>query len=167
VEVPVRLKTGSGQGANATFFEGSGEKGAGGSGSGSGDGEPPEFFAGGASAETSGSGGDPLVWYITSGGLAAGTIGAAIWTAERSGQLSDCEDTDTYHCENEETVLRERNLAALTTIVLGAGAIGALVYGLMVDADNSAEAQEDDPEQEARALSCGPTLMGARCAMRF
>lgn len=165
VEVPVRMKPGEPGGA--TFFQqaagGTGQQASTGAGEGK---EQPEFFGDEPSDEKSSAGGDPTVWYITSGCLAAGAVGAGIWTAERAGQLSDCDDS-AYHCENEKTVRGERNLAALTTVLLGAGAIGALVYGLMIDADNGAQEEAEEVEPEEQALSCGPTLVGARCAMRF
>ncbi len=174
VEVPVSMRPGQSGTAGATFFDGEEPGGPGADAAAEGDGERTEFFAGGSSEQQPSEGGNPLIWYIASGGLAVGSIGAAVWTAERASQLLDCEQTDTYYCRNEKTVRGERNLAALTTVTLGAGAIAALVYGLIVDSRGAREEEEESEsgsesgsEEQQRALSCSPTLVGARCAIRF
>ena len=133
--------------------------------------ERPTFFdqrsAGKVEEKSESSGRDPTFWYVASGVLAAGTVGAAIWTGERAGQLKDCEDTDNYYCKNEKTVEREKNLAALTTIVFGAGAIATLVYALIIDSSGGSASEDGDAGQQARAVPCAPTLTGASCALRF
>jgi hypothetical protein len=113
------------------------------------------------------SGGDPLLWYLVSGGLGAGAVGTAIWTVERHGELSDCEKTGTYYCPNEDTVRAEERLALLTTIVFAGGAIGALVYGLLLDAEDDAPEEDVSSGDETEAISCAPRLTGAGCTVRF
>ena len=168
VEVPVRMISEERETAGEAFFDDEEQSRQGASPEIDSGRKKPEFFTDASSVDQPSESGNPTVWYITSGGLAAGAVGAAVWTAERASQLSDCDQSDVYYCKNEEKVRGERNLAALTTVLLGAGAIGALVYGLTIDAGDSAEKEDDDENQEQqRALSCGPTLVGARCALQF
>lgn len=100
-----------------------------------------------------------LIWFIVSGGLAAGAIGSGIWFADRGSALSEC-DEDKIYCENEDSIETQGTVALVLTIGLGAGAIGALVVGIL--------SMGGDDETEQAATTCYPTsLSSAGCTFRF
>jgi hypothetical protein len=100
-----------------------------------------------------GSGATPF--FITSAVLGAGTIGALVWTLNRSAALSGCDRKDKF-CPEESAVTTQRTIAISLTAVLGAGAIGTLIYALLRNGDDA----------ESAAL-CLPDGAGATCKLRF
>ena len=103
--------------------------------------------------------GSPLPWFIASGVLAAGGVGTGIWWANRASALSECEPKEIF-CAQKTAVGRERNVAIAATVVLGAGAITALVVGLL-------NTGGDDQAEPQAALQCRPGLAGGRCQWTF
>ena len=99
---------------------------------------------------------DKIPLYIVSGVLLAGTIGTLVWTLNRNSELSDCDDPD-FFCKKQDAVETQRTIALVSTIGLGVGAVGVLVYALV--SGNDAES--------ASADACIPTLTGATCRLSF
>lgn len=107
-----------------------------------------------APAADEGSGKLPL--YIVSGALAAGAVGTLVWTINRNSELSGCDDPD-FFCKKEDAVKTQRTIALVSTIGLGVGAVGVLVYALV----------SGDDAEKASANTCVPTLTGASCRVSF
>jgi hypothetical protein len=76
------------------------------------------------------SGDRSLYWFIASGALAAGALTAGLWWADRGSALGECDESG-YYCENESSISSQQDMAAAFTIVLGVGAIDALVVGIL------------------------------------
>ena len=126
-------------------------------------------FFGSSAGQAEDKGGNPTFLYVLSGTLAAGAIGAGIWTADRHAQLDGCDKSDQYYCAKESAVRREQGLAFLLTIGCAAGAITALVFALTMgpSSDNAADQEKESAGQKEQAASCVATPLGAGCAMRF
>jgi tetratricopeptide (TPR) repeat protein len=96
-------------------------------------------------------------FFFASAGLGAGALIAGIWTLNRAAELDGCADSD-YFCPNEDTVKSQRTIAAITTTVLGVGAIGTFAYGIVLRIRG---------DREDAALVCAPAWSGASCRLRF
>lgn len=120
------------------------------------DDQPRGSSGGGATVQVDSAGGDGTPYYIAAAAFGAGAIGAGVWALNRSSELDGCDDPD-FFCAEESSVETQRNLAFGLTAVLGAGAIGALIYGIIVDGDGG----------ESAAAACLPTGLGAHCQVRF
>jgi len=92
--------------------------------------------------------------YVVSGVLLAGAVGTLVWTINRNSELNGCDDVD-FFCKNQDSVETERTIALASTITLGVGAVGVLVYALVAGGDGEASS--------ASAQTCAPTLTGATC----
>jgi hypothetical protein len=101
-------------------------------------------------------------FYIAAGILGAGAIGSAVWAFDRVSELKDCDSPDTY-CSEEDAVTTQRNIAFGLTAVLGVGAIGALIYGLVVDG----AADDRVSVSTSTAALCMPAALGATCRVQF
>jgi hypothetical protein len=112
--------------------------------------------ASGAPAQEVDTGTNPVPFYVVSGVLAAGAIGSAIWMLNRSAELDGCDDQ--FFCVEKDTVTTQRTFALASTITLGAGAVGFLIFAIV--------AGGSDGESED-ATACLPTLSGATCRMSF
>ncbi|MBN1655738.1 MAG: PEGA domain-containing protein [Deltaproteobacteria bacterium] len=108
---------------------------------------------------------NPTFWYLLSGGLALGAVGGVIWTSNRHQQLEGCNDTETYFCRNEDEVRSEQGGAFLMTTVLTAGAIGALVYAVVLDASD--DANESARHERSLSARCAFSPLAARCGLKF
>lgn len=95
-------------------------------------------------------------YYVVSGVLLAGAIGTLVWTINRNGELNGCDDPENF-CKEEDTVSTQRTIALASTITLGVGAVGVLVYALVAGGDSSAESAD----------GCVPSLTGATCRLSF
>jgi len=95
-------------------------------------------------------------FYITSGVLLAGAVGTLVWTINRNGELNGCDDP-AFFCKEQDTVETQRTIALVSTITLGVGAVGVLVYALVAGGDS----------ESASADACVPTLTGATCRVSF
>jgi hypothetical protein len=109
-----------------------------------------------ASASSGGSHTSGTPFFIASGVLGAGAIATAIWAINRGSELDGCDDPQ-FFCPNKSAVTTQRTLAWGLTAALGAGAIGTLIYGLIVNGQSADE----------RALLCLPDGAGAICRARF
>ncbi len=105
----------------------------------------------------SGGGGDPTPFFIASGVLGAGAVVGVIWTINRASELSGCDDPANY-CPNKNAVSTQRTIAIGLTATLGVGAIATLIYGLVLNGQNS---------NKEHAALCVPTGAGASCRVRF
>jgi hypothetical protein len=92
------------------------------------------------------SGDNSLVWFIVSGALAAGALTTTVWWVDRGSALGEC-DENGFYCENESSISGQRDMAAAFTVVLGVGAIGALIVGIL---ELSGNTESESPI----ALSC-------------
>jgi hypothetical protein len=92
--------------------------------------------------------------YVVSGVLLAGAVGTLVWTINRNSELNGCDDID-FFCKEQDTVETQRTIALASTITLGVGAVGVLVYALVAGGDNESAS--------ANAHACVPTLTGATC----
>jgi hypothetical protein len=101
-------------------------------------------------------GSDMTPYYVVSGVLLAGAIGTMVWTINRNSELSGCDDPD-FFCKEEDAVSTQRTIALASTITLGVGAVGVLVYALVAGGDS----------ESASADACLPTLTGATCRLSF
>lgn len=108
---------------------------------------------------------NPLFWYLLSGGLAIGAVGAAAWTAERNSELNGCNDSDRYYCRNETQVRREQGTAFLMTALFTVGAIGTLIYGIIISSSN--DSAEEKPSHTQTTDRCSVGLLGTRCRIQF
>jgi hypothetical protein len=98
-----------------------------------------------------------LYWFIASGAFAAGALTTGLWWADRGSALGECDENDAYYCENESDISSQQDMAAAFTIVLGAGAIGALVVGIL---ELSGSGESETPN----AFSClNPNRGNANC----
>lgn len=102
-------------------------------------------------------GGNALPLYVLSGVLAAGAVGSGVWVADRASELSGCDSSD-FHCPNEQAVVTQGNIALGLTVALGAGAVGALIWAIVVDSDDG---------EESTAGRCLVSPTGAGCTLRF
>jgi hypothetical protein len=118
--------------------------------------EPRAASNGSGAVQVDTAGADGTPYYIAAAALGAGAIGAGVWALNRSSELDGCDDPD-FFCAEQSSVETQRNLAFGLTAVLGAGAIGALIYGIVVDGDSG----------ESSAAACLPTGLGAHCQVRF
>lgn len=100
-------------------------------------------------------GDDATPFFIASAVLGAGAIGSLVWTINRASELDGCDSVRNY-CPEESTVKGQRNIALGLTIVLGAGAVGTLVYGLLLGGGD-----------DESAAACVPAVGGATCTVRF
>jgi hypothetical protein len=101
-------------------------------------------------------GSDMTPLYIVSGVLLAGAVGTMVWTINRNSELSGCDDPD-FFCPEEDAVSTQRTIALASTITLGVGAVGVLVYALVAGGDSGSESAD----------ACVPTLTGATCRLSF
>jgi hypothetical protein len=101
-------------------------------------------------------GSDMTPLYVVSGVLLAGAIGTMVWTINRNSELSGC-DQEEFFCKEEDAVSTQRTIALASTISLGVGAVGVLVYALVAGGDS----------ESASADACVPTLTGATCRLSF
>lgn len=108
------------------------------------------------------TGDDPLPFFIASGALGAAAIGSAIWTVNRVGELDGCDAPENF-CPEEDAVSTQRNIALGLTIVLSAGAIGSLIYGLVLGSSSDAPAESEG----AGAPRCIASPLGASCRVHF
>lgn len=99
----------------------------------------------------------PVPFYIAAGALGAGAVGTLVWFLNRSSELDGC-GTDRFHCKEESAVNGQKTIALVSTIGLGAGAVGLLVTAIIMSGGD---------EREAAASACLPTLTGATCRMSF
>lgn len=108
---------------------------------------------------------NPTFWYLLGAGLAVSAVGGFIWTADRHEELSGCDDTETYFCRNEDKVRGEQGAAFLLSTLLTAGAIGVVIYGIVLDTS------DDDDERAGRKSSlsaaCSIAPLTAQCGLRF
>jgi hypothetical protein len=111
---------------------------------------------GGASAHVETGGSDATPFFIASAGLGAGAVLSAIWAINRNSELDGCDDPK-FFCPNRSAVTTQRTIAIGLTVALGAGAIGTLIYGLILNGKSDQE----------KALACVPGLTGASCRLRF
>ena len=119
--------------------------------------EPTSTTASSATRATSDEGGSSgLPFFITSGVLGAGAVATAIWAINRGSALDGCDDPR-FFCANESAVSTQRTIAWGLTAALGAGAIGTLIYGLVVNGQDESDT----------ALLCLPDAAGATCRLRF
>jgi hypothetical protein len=116
--------------------------------------QPSGAATGSASVDTGGK--SALPFFIASGALGAGAVLSAIWWVNRSSELDGCDDPK-FFCPNKSAVTTQRTVAIGLTVALGAGALGTLIYGLIVNGKNDQE----------KALACVPGLTGASCRLRF
>jgi hypothetical protein len=111
----------------------------------------------GASAHVeTGGRSDATPFFIVSAGLGAGAVLSAIWAINRNSELDGCDDPR-FFCPNKSAVTTQRTIAIGLSVALGAGAIGTLVYGLILNGKSDQE----------KALACTPGLTGASCRLRF
>jgi len=96
-------------------------------------------------------GSDMTPLYIVSGALLAGSVGTLIWTINRNSELNGCDDP-AFFCKDQDAVETQRTIALVSTITLGVGAVGVLIYALVAGGDS----------EQATANTCLPTLTGAR-----
>lgn len=101
-------------------------------------------------------GSDMTPLYVVSGVLLAGAVGTMVWTINRNSELSGCDDPE-FFCPEESAVSTQRTIALASTITLGVGAIGVLVYALVAGGNSDAESAD----------ACIPTLTGATCRLSF
>jgi hypothetical protein len=100
----------------------------------------------------------PLPFYIASAALGAGAVGTLVWFLNRSSELDGC-GTDRFHCTEESAVRGQKTIALVSTIGLGAGAVGLLVAAIIMGGG--------DERPAATADACVPTLTGATCRLSF
>jgi hypothetical protein len=112
--------------------------------------------SGGAAAQVESHGSDATPFFIASAGLGAGAVLSAIWAINRNSELDGCDDPQ-FFCPNKSAVTTQRTIAIGLTVALGAGAIGTLIYGLILNGESGRE----------KALACVPGLTGASCRLRF
>ncbi|MDD9936677.1 MAG: PEGA domain-containing protein [Myxococcales bacterium] len=111
--------------------------------------------SGSVQIDTGGSG-DGTPFYVAAAVLGAGALGSGIWALNRSSELDGCDDPD-FFCTEESAVETQRNIGFALTGVLAAGALGSLIYGIIVDGDSG----------EAASAMCAPVGLGANCQVRF
>jgi hypothetical protein len=99
---------------------------------------------------------DPTPFFIASAGLGAGAVLSLIWALNRNSELDGCDDPK-FFCPNKSAVTTQRTIAIGLTVALGAGAIGTLIYGLILNGESDQE----------KAFACVPGLAGASCRLRF
>jgi hypothetical protein len=112
--------------------------------------------SGGASTQVDTGHPDATPFFIVSAGLGAGAVLSAIWAINRNSELDGCDDPK-FFCPNKSAVTTQRTIAIGLTVALGAGAIGTLIYGLILNGKSDQE----------KALACMPGLTGASCRLRF
>lgn len=98
---------------------------------------------------------DATPFFIASAALGGGALVSAIWAINRAGELSGCNDPQNF-CPNKNAVSTQRTLAIGLTAVLGAGAIGTLIYALVINGNSN-----------EHAALCLPDAMGATCRVQF
>ena len=94
-------------------------------------------------------------FFIASAVLGAGAVVSLIWALNRSAELNGCDDPKTF-CTNRNAVSTQRTLGIGLTAALGAGAIGTLIYGLIING-----------QSDEHAAMCLPGLTGATCRVQF
>ena len=77
--------------------------------------------------------------------------------ANRSAELDGCDDP-AFHCTDEQAVVTQGNIALGLTVALGAGAVGALVWAIVVDSGDG---------EDASAGRCVLSPTGAGCTVHF
>lgn len=92
------------------------------------------------------SGDSSLYWFIAGGALVAGAVATGIWWADRGSALGECDESG-FYCENESSISSQRDMAAVFTIALSAGAIAAVVVGIL-------QLSGDTESESPTALSC-------------
>lgn len=108
---------------------------------------------------------EPIFFYLLGAGLSAATVGGVIWTADRHEELDGCDDTETYFCRNEDQVRGEQGMAFFVTTVLGAHAIGAFVYGIILHTSNNDD--ERASRKESLSAACSLSPLAAQCRLSF
>jgi hypothetical protein len=98
---------------------------------------------------------DATPFFVASAVLGAGAVVSAIWIINRSSELTGC-STQQFYCPHASSVRTERTVAIGLTAALGAGAIGTLIYGLIVNGEGN-----------EHAALCVPGVMGATCRVQF
>jgi hypothetical protein len=112
------------------------------------------------SSTSSGKRTNPLPWFIAAGAAGTLMVGSLIWFINRNSAVSDCQKPKVLQaCLNESTIKTERTAAVVTTAVLGAGAVAALIVGLVVNAGN--------PDERPPSTACVPSLQGLGCSFTF
>jgi hypothetical protein len=97
----------------------------------------------------------PMPFFVASAILGGGTVLSAIWTINRAGALSGCNDP-AYFCPNKNAVATQRTIAIGLTATLGVGAIATLIYGLVLNG-----------RSDEHAALCVPSPTGATCRVQF
>lgn len=95
-------------------------------------------------------------FFIAAAALGAGAVASGVWAIDRMSELDGCDDRQ-FFCPEEDAVSTQRNIAFGLTAVLGASAIGALIYGLVVEGSSDSSS----------AALCAPVGLGATCRVRF
>jgi hypothetical protein len=116
--------------------------------------------AGGDGSESAGTGRSNTPYWL--GGTAlvatAGAIAGAFWWHDRSGQLDDCR-MSTMHCQNEQTLSTQSNIAAGVTLGFGAAAITTAIAAAILWTHHERGA--------GQAVACAANMKEVSCAFRF
>ena len=110
-----------------------------------------------------GGGNSGAAWFLTAGGAALLSAGAAsLWLIENN-ELKSCHNppSNDYRCNNESAITSRRNLAIGATVATGAAAITLAVIGLVT------RDWADDAPSARSALSCTVLPSGFLCAKAF
>ena len=110
-----------------------------------------------------GGGNSGAAWFLTAGGAALLSAGAAsLWLVENN-ELKSCHNPPATEgpCNNESTITSRRNLAIGATVATGAAAITLAVIGLVT------RDWADDAPSARSALSCTVLPSGFLCAKAF
>src|ERR1017187_429673 len=110
-----------------------------------------------------GGGNSGAIWFLTAGGTALLSAGAAsLWLVENN-ELKSCHNPPANHypCNNESAITSRRNLAIAATVATGAAAITLAVIGLVT------RDWADDAPSARSALSCPVLPSGFLCAKAF
>jgi hypothetical protein len=108
---------------------------------------------------------EPVFWYLLGAGSTVGAVGALLWTVDRHEELQGCDDTETYFCKNEDQVRNEQGAAFLIMTILAAGAIGSVVYGIVLH--TSDDGSERASREGSVSAACSIAPVSAQCGLRF
>jgi len=107
-----------------------------------------------------------MVWFVAGGAAVAVATGAGIYWALQNSELSSCRnppssDVVEWRCKTESSLVVQRNVAAVTTIVAGAAAVTFVTLGILARKSEASHAKRHGD------LACYPGLFSLSCVTSF